>query len=163
MEITTATKITTQHHSARYVVIRFDERYLFIPQMDVHAVEIIADAHLTRTTMGSVGWFGHGSESPLFCLDKSLTLLIEIPESREYFVLLKSTEQPVGLIGDEVENIDLQHEHLHQQKLPAVMKTTYSPISHLIIYQNQLGCVCQGTDLVQYLTLLSKQFMQSRH
>jgi hypothetical protein len=157
------TATTTQHNLQRYVLIHFDERYLFVPQTDVHAVEIIADAHLTRTTMGSVGWFGHGSESPLFCLDKALNLLVEVPESREYFVLLKSAEQPVGLIGDEVENINLQHEHLHRQKLPVVMKTTYSPISQLVIYQNQLACVCQGADLVHYLTQLSKQFMQSRH
>ena len=159
----TAAKITTQHNLQRYVLIRFDDRYLFIPQADVHTVEIIADAHLTRTATGSIGWFGHGSESPLFCLDKTLTLLVEVPESREYFVLLKSAEQPIGLVGDEVENIDLQREHLHRQKLPTVMKTAYSPISQLVIYQNQLGCVCQGADLVHYLTQLSKQFMQSRH
>ncbi len=159
----TAAKVTTpQHNPHRYVLLRFDDRYLFVPQADVHAVEIIADAHLTRTTTGSVGWFGHGSESPLFCLDKALMLLLEVPETREYFVLFKAAKQPIGLTCDEVENINLQREHLHRQKLPTVMKTTYSPISQLVIYQSQLGCVCQGTDLVHYLTQLSKQFMQSR-
>lgn len=151
------------HSSHLYVLLSFDGRYLLVPQDDIDAVEIIADAHLTRTTIGAIGWFGHGIESPIFCLDKSLNLLTDIPKSREYFALLKTKQQAIGLTCDEIENINLQHKFLHRQPLPVVMKTDRSPISELIIYQNQLACVCRGTALVRYLTQLSEQVRPDRY
>ncbi len=146
-----------------YVLLSFDGRALLVPQDDVYAVEIIADAHLTRTTNGAIGWFGHGTELPIFCLDKSLKLLFDVPKTREYFALLKMKQQAVGLTCDEVENLNLQREFLHRQPLPVVMKTDHSPISELIIYQNQLACVCRGLALVEYLTQLSEQVRTDRY
>lgn len=151
------------NYSQLYVLLVFDGMYLFVPQEEVQSVEIIADVHITHTSMGAVGWFGHGNESPVFCLAEDLSLLFEIPENREYFVLLKAEPQPLGITCDEVEDINLKREHLHLHYLPPVMRTNESPISQLLIYQGKIGCVCHGTALIKHLERQIEQFTQSEN
>jgi hypothetical protein len=135
-----------------YVLLVFDGRYLFIPQEEVESVEIIADVQVTRSSTGVIGWFfEHGNESPVFCLAKDLSLLLEMPKSREYFVLLKTGQEPLGITCDEVENINFKRELLHPQELEPVMKMTISPLRQLLIYKENIGCVCSGAALVEHL------------
>ena len=89
----------------------------------------------------------------MFCLANDLSLLSKVPFGREYFVLLKDEEQPLGVICDEVENVNFKQEHLHPQDLPDVMKTQNSPIRQLLVYQDQVACVCSGMALVRYLSI----------
>jgi len=142
-----------------YVRVQFGELSLFIPQPDVQAVEIIADVHITPTDVGAIGWFGlehgHGQNSPIFCLSENLLLLPELPKKREFFVLIKAPEVPVGITGDEVENINIKKEHLYFQELPRIMKAPLSPISHLLIFRGKVCCACPGLSLIQYLAYLS--------
>jgi hypothetical protein len=148
-----------------YVLLKFEGMFLFIPQDEVQAVEIIPDVHITPTTMGAIGWFthdhGHGQNAPVFCLAEDLSLLSDLPDNRQYFALLKAPDVPVGITGDDIENIDLRHEHLYLQSLPPIMKTTHSPISQLVVYKDQIGCVCTGPALVEYLIYLATLCEQS--
>jgi hypothetical protein len=144
-----------------YVLLVFDGVYLFVPQNEVESVEIIADVQITRTDMGAVGWFfGHGLESPVFCLAKDFSLLLDTPKNREYFVLLKTEQQPLGITCDEVENIKFKQAHLYPQDLPMAMKTPDSPISQLVVYQEKIGYICRGEALVRHLNLQSERFSQ---
>jgi hypothetical protein len=151
--------MTEIHNPHMYVLMVFDGRYLFVPQDEVHSVEIIADVQMERTDMGTVGWFfGHGLESPVFCLAYDLSLLVEVPENHEYFILLKSEQQPLGITCQEVENINFKQEYLYPQELPKVMKNPESPLTHLLVYQDKVACVCSGTALVKHLASIVSQF-----
>ncbi len=145
-----------------YVLLVFDGKYLFIPQNEVESVEIIADVQMTPTDMGAIGWFfGHELESPVFCLTKDLSLSSNVPTNHEYLVLLKTEQEPLGITGEDVENINFKREFLYPQELPAVMKTPDLPISQLLIYQEKIGYVCGGAALVKHLKLLSESLTQS--
>ena len=149
--------MTEIHNPHLYVLFVFGERTLFVPQDDVDSVEIIADIQKERVSSGAIGWFfGHGDESPVFCLDENLFLLSSLPKKREYFVLLKADPQPWGITCDEVENINFKEEHLYLQDFPFAMKKTNSPISQLVIYQEKIGFVCRGKALVKYLQFLTE-------
>lgn len=152
-----------------YVLLTIDGLYIFIPQSQIESVEIIADTHITSTTTGAVGWFsqGHGvgRDVPVFCLSKALVLQQDIPQSREYFVLLKSHDEqaPVGITCDEVENLNVKHEELFFQDLPAVMKNQGffdSPIEQFLIYNNKVACVCTGEKLTDYIHTLSQRYIE---
>ncbi|KHD06882.1 hypothetical protein PN36_00820 [Candidatus Thiomargarita nelsonii] len=137
-----------------YILLVFDGIYLFVPQEEVHSVEIISD--VTHSSQAGVVWFlEHGLESPVFCLDSDFSLLLEVPEKREYFVLLKADPQPVGITCDEVENVNFKQEHLHPQDLPVVMKTPDSPIKQLVSYQDKMAYVCSGAALIKHLSVHS--------
>ena len=141
------------HNPHLYVLLVFDGQYFFIPQDEVLSIEIIADVLMTDDDIGAVGRFsGHGLESPVFCLAYDLSLLSEVPSCREYFVLLKDEEQPLGITCDEVENINFKQEHFYPQDLPDVMQTQNSPIRQLLFYQEQVACVCSGSAVVKYLS-----------
>jgi hypothetical protein len=155
------------HHPELYVHMVLDGLDLFIPQDDVLSVEIIADLELEQTEIGSIGWFGqhgHGDDAPVFCITGNFELLElnELPESREYFVLLKSLDNdtlPLGLTCDELEDMNVQKEHLYIQSVPAIMRTPRSPISELLIYQGDVACISSGPDMSKYLIDLSEQYM----
>jgi hypothetical protein len=148
-----------------YVLLTFDGFHLFVPQDDIESVEIIADVLVIHTAIGAIGWFGqhgYGGDSPVFCFSNVLTLLPDLPESREYFVLLKAPEQPLGIACDEVETINMRSSHLHPQPLPLTMRTENSPISQLLIYEEGIACLCQGGDLIRHTQALSEQFLAAR-
>ncbi len=143
-----------------YILLVFDGIYLFVPQEEVHSVEIISE--VTHSSQAGVVWFlEHGLESPVFCLGSDLSLLLEVPEKREYFVLLKADPQPLGITCDEVENVNFKEEHLHPRDLPVVMKTPDSPIKQLVSYQDKMAYVCSGAALVKHLSVLSTQLIES--
>lgn len=148
-----------------YVLLTFDGFHLFIPQDDIESVEIIADVLVIHTAIGAIGWFGqhgYGGDSPVFCFSSVLTLLPDLPESREYFILLKAPEQPLGIACDEVETINIKSSQLHPQPIPLVMRTANSPISQLLIYEEKIACICKGIDLIRYTQELSEQFLAAR-
>jgi hypothetical protein len=143
-----------------YVLLVFDGRYLFIPQDEVESVEIIADVQVEPTSHGAIGWFAeHHEPSPVFCLAENLSLLSDLPENREYLVLLKSEEQALGITCDEVDNINTKQAHLYMTDLPLSMKIPDSPLSKLLIYQEQIACVCSGVALVKHCLKLSENFI----
>jgi hypothetical protein len=147
----------------RYVLAQFDGLNLFVPQDEVSSVEIISDIHPLRSPLGAIGWFGHGQECPIFCLSDKLQLLTDLPENREYFILLKDSAYPVGITCDEVEPIYLQQAQIEIQRLPSVMTLENMPIHQLAYYQNQVGVVCHGAALVRYLRLLSDHWQENQH
>jgi len=145
-----------------YVLLVFDGNYLFIPQDEVESVEIIADVQMTPTDMGAVGWFfGHDLESPVFCLAKDLSLSSNVPKNHEYLVLLKTEQEPLGITGEEVENINFKRDFIYPQELPAAMKTPDLPIRQLLVYQEKISYVCGGAALVKHLKILSESLIQS--
>jgi hypothetical protein len=146
----------------RYVLTQLDGLNLFVPQDEVSSVEIISDIHPLRSPLGAIGWFGHGQENPIFCLSDKLQLLTDLPESREYFILLKDSAYPVGITCDEVEPIYLQQVQIEIQHLPPVMIVEDMPIHQLAHYQDRVGVVCHGSALVRYLRLLSDRWQESQ-
>jgi len=176
-----------------FVLLVFDGVQLFIPQSDVLSVEIIADINITDTEIGAVGWFGQahgrGRESPVFCLSADLRLIQDIPEKREYFVLLRpllttgaaESSAPesefddadvedgadavpsglamieLGITCDEVETINFKDEGLFPQALPAIMHESYSPITRLLMYQEKIASICEGSALSNYLVLQARE------
>lgn len=143
----------------------FEGMMLFVPQDDVKSVEIMADLQLTPTDFGAVGWYGghaYGHESPVFCLSEDMLILPDLPESREYFVLLKSGNVPVGITCDEVENVDIREVHLDFQILHPMMHLEHSPIQYLVVYQTKIACVSSGERLVEYLANQSEIYQTAR-
>jgi hypothetical protein len=153
----------------------FDGRVILVPQNDVQSVEVIVDLQKTNE-IGMIGWFfEHELESPVFCLAEDFSLLSELPKKREYFVLLKNEQQPMGITCDLVENINLKQvsrfeffeeklkprKHFQLQELPFVMKTPDSPIRQLLIYQEKIACVCDGPALVKHLYSALEQIEHS--
>lgn len=148
-----------------YVVLTFDDFHLFIPQEDIESVEIIADVLVIHTAIGAIGWFGqhgYGGDSPVFCFSNVLTLLSDLPESREYFILLKAREQPLGIACDEVETVNIKESGLHLQPIPLVMHMENSPISQLLIYEEKIACICKGADIIKYTQEQSEHFLAAR-
>lgn len=154
----------SSQHEYRYVLATFEGIRLLMPQHAVQSVEIIADLYVSQMESGAIGWFeqehGQGQNSPVFCLDKEFALSLTISKTRQYLVLLKAPELPVGIICDTADMIDIKREFIILQELPSVMKTPVTPISQLALYQQNIVCVCQGEALVAYLALQSEQFMQ---
>jgi len=135
-----------------YVLLVFDNCYLFIPQDEVQSVEIVADIQLNQTGKAEIGKFvGHGLEALIYCLADDLSIMQKMPSSREYFILLKTEGNPLGIVCDDVENINLTKEHLHPQDLPPVMRMKGSPIRQLLFYQDNMSCICDGATLVKYI------------
>lgn len=150
--------------SPRHILMVFDGLHLFVPQVDVISVEIISDILVTYTTIGAVGWFGQhgqGGDLPIFCLSADMTLLPEMPDSRQFFVLLKAPRLPLGIACDEVENVNFAKAELHPQHVPSAMRLPESPISHLLIYQERIACLCSGQQLIQYVLAQSERFVTS--
>ncbi|MBE9561966.1 MAG: hypothetical protein IMF12_03770 [Proteobacteria bacterium] len=138
----------------------FDNCYLFIPQGEVQSVEIVADIQPNQTGKSEIGQFiGHGLESVVYCLDNNLSLMTKMPSSREFFILLKTEEEkhPLGIVCDDVENINLKQEHLHPQDLPVVMQKEGSPIRQLMFYKENMSCICDGLALVKYINTQLKK------
>lgn len=148
-----------------YVRLKFDGLLIFIPQEDLQAIEILSDINTMPTDIGAVGWFGlehgHGQNSPVFCLSEEMSLLLDVPRKREFLALIKAPEVPVGLVCDEVENINIKKEHLYFQEIPEIMRTHLSPISYLLIFNDTIGGVCTGKALVNYLAHLSSDIQES--
>lgn len=142
----------------RYVLTVFDGLHVFVPQNEVNSVEIISDIHAIRSPYGAIGWFGQGQECPIFCLSDQMQLVTDMPESREYFILLKDPELPVGITCDEVEPIYLHQTEIEIQRIPSIMTTPNIPIYQLAHYQDKVGIVCHGQALVQYLHWLSEKW-----
>ncbi|MDM8564252.1 hypothetical protein QUF74_01210 [Candidatus Halobeggiatoa sp. HSG11] len=137
-----------------YMLLAFDNCYLFIPQNEVQSVEIVADIQPNQTDEIEIGRFvGHGLESRVYCLDNDLSLMTKMPSSREFFILLKTKdeEHPLGIVCDEVENINTKQEHLHPQNLHPIMQKEGSPIRQLLFYRENMSCICDGTALVKYV------------
>jgi len=148
-----------------YVLLVFDGLHMLVPQHEVQSVEIIADVHITSMYTGAVGWFahGHGQESPVYCLSEEMTLLLDLPKNREFFILLKSSDTTtIGLACDEVETLHAKNDHLYLQDLPVVMKLPGSPISRLVRYQDKIGCICAGEVLRKYILNLSETFVKGQ-
>jgi hypothetical protein len=150
------TKIENPH---LYILLLIEGMYLFIPQDDVVLVEIIADVHKIPSSQGEVAWFlEHGLESPVFGLANDLSLLSEIPNSCEYFVLLKTDSQPLGITCDYVENINTKRQPLNMQDVPMSMRIPNSPIKQLVFYQDTIAIVCTGEALIKYLNFQLERF-----
>jgi hypothetical protein len=156
---------TATDNSGWYVLVAFDGVYLLIPQAAVQSIEIIADLYVAQTPIGAVGWFeqehGQGQSAPVFCLGRDLHLLLDIPKTRQYLILLKAPQLPVGITCDEAENINLKREHFYLQTLPPVMSTPQMPISQLLVYKEKIGCVCTGDALIEHLAEQSERFTQT--
>ncbi|MCK5720635.1 MAG: hypothetical protein KAH84_11920 [Thiomargarita sp.] len=152
--------MTDIHNQDLYVVIVFDNRYLFIPQDHVQSIEIIADVQQTNDEIGIIGWFfRHHLESPVFNLAKNFSLTSVLSKKCEYFILLKDDEQPLGITCDEVDSLSLKQAHLFLQATPISMKTPNSPISKLLIYQDKIAYVSTGNDLKKYLLTLHQDLI----
>jgi hypothetical protein len=153
--------MTTQTNDL-YVLLVFDGLYLLVPQDDVESVEIRSDVRTDYTIdHGAVGWFsrhGYSVETPIFCLSGELLLLPDIPESREYFVLLKTTENSIGILCDEVENLNIKIQGLLIEPVPTIMQLPTSPISGLMIYQGWIAIICNGATLTKYVLRLADVF-----
>ncbi|MFK5969747.1 MAG: hypothetical protein QM487_06455 [Candidatus Marithrix sp.] len=137
-----------------YVLLIFDNRYLFISQDEVQSVEIVADLQPNQDNKNEIGKFvGHGLEAPIYCLDSDLSIMKKMPSNREYFVLLKTEKDQhlMGIVCDEVENINMKQEHLYPQTIPTIMQTKNSPIRELLFYQDNMSCICDGIALVKYI------------
>jgi len=149
-----------------YVQLFIDDLMLFVPQDDVASLEIVSDVQVEDTGMGAVGWFGqhgHGQNVPVFCVDTHLDLLADIPNQREYFALLKSTDEeelPLGILCNEVENLNIRRTNIYMQNLPPIMHTPHSPISELLIFEETIACIATGEDLRDYLTFLAETYEQ---
>ncbi len=142
-----------------YILLLIEGMYLFIPQDDVVLVEIIADVHKIPSSQGEVGWFlEHGLESPVFCLANDLSLLSEVSNSCEYFILLKADPQPIGITCDYVENVNTKRQSLNMQDVPVSMIIPNSPIKQLVLYQDKIAIVCTGEALVKYLNFQLERF-----
>ncbi|MDY6994257.1 MAG: hypothetical protein SVR94_16865 [Pseudomonadota bacterium] len=158
--------LTTPTPVDRYILLVFDGLYVFVPQITVQSVEIIADLYVHQTSAGAVGWFeqehGQGQQVPIFCLDYNLTLIVTIPRSRQYLVIFHHPQSPLGVISDTVEIVDLMKENINPQQLPPIMTTAETPITHLLVYQNQIGCLCKGETFTHYLNHQSERFSQNQ-
>ncbi len=119
-----------------YLILKFDGRYLLIPQSDIELVE--TTSAFTR----------YGLEATVFNLNKDL--LIHNSNQCKFIVLFKSTM--VALLCEEVEKIKFDETEI--QELLPVMRLSKSPITHLVTYKDQIACVCKGKALVKYLLKL---------
>jgi len=119
-----------------YILLKFDDRYLLVPQTDIELVE--TTSAFTR----------YGLEAMVFNLNKDL--LKQNSNKCQFIVLFKNTI--VALLCEEVENIKLDETGI--QELSPVMRLSKSPITHLVTYKDQIACVCKGKNLVKYLLKL---------
>ncbi len=120
-----------------YLILKFDDRYLLLPQNDVELVE--TTSAFTR----------YGLEAMVFNLNKDL-LIQNSNKSSKFIVLFKSTT--VALLCEEVEKIKFDETEI--QELSPVMRLSKSPITHLVTYKDQIACVCRAKTLVKYLLKL---------
>ncbi len=118
-----------------YLLLKFDDRYLLLPQSDIELVE--TTSAFSRYELEEVMTFN---------LNKDL--LIQPNSKKSNYIVLFKVEL-AALLCEEVENIKC--EEIDVQELSAVMKLSKSPVTHLAIYKDQIACVSNGKALVKYL------------
>ncbi|MCP4699560.1 MAG: hypothetical protein GY862_22335 [Gammaproteobacteria bacterium] len=138
-----------------YVKITFDGLHLFIAQQDVRSIEIIADVE-TRVKedekmAGIAGWLVHGEEQfPVFCFSRELALLPTLPKESAFCVMVQSEATVFGIPCAKVESLDSTLK-LPLRQIPIPMQMPISPVSNLVIHENEIGCVTSSSALVSYL------------
>lgn len=137
----------------------FDGLYLFVPQEEVRSVEIIVDVQFGRQANGTIGKFSpHGEEAPVYCLSKELTLITDLPKTREFFTLLHTEDNLIGIACDEVETINFAATELYVQDIPPVMRQPGSPFTQFVIYQDSVACISTGMRFIHYILKQSEQY-----
>lgn len=129
-----------------YLILKFDDIYLLLPQNDVELIETISNIQFANHNNHMIGDFiRYGLEVMVFKLNKYL--LIENSNQYNFIVLFKG--KLVGLLCEEVQNIKLDDTEI--QQLSPVMKLSKSPITHLVVYKDQIAYLCNTKSLVKYL------------
>jgi chemotaxis signal transduction protein len=129
-----------------YLILKFDDIYLLLPQNDVELVETTTNIQFANHNNHMIGDFvRYGLEVMAFNLNKDL--LIRNSNPCKFIVLFK--DKLVALLCEEVQNITLKDNEI--QQLSPVMKLSKSPITHLVIYKDQIAYLCNGKSLVKYL------------
>ena len=135
------TQMTTKHSPDRmFAILSIDGRRFYLPQEEIHSLELVIDIDKTEPLARTVGWFLEASEKwPLYCLDRNLNLLFYIPASRKACVLISDRGFNFGVLCDQVSSLENWHSMTHP--VPKCMATPHLPVEGLIVIDGKVECV----------------------
>ncbi len=139
-----------------HVRLEFDGLRLFITQAEVYTIEIIADVQTeveeNEKAAGILGWVAHGEEQyPVFSLSGNLEILLRMPRSRRYCVILQSEGTLFGLTCENLIMLPVGY-RLNEQEMPVCMRNEDSPIHKLALYEREVACMTTASQLMEFIT-----------
>ena len=135
------TQTTTKHSQDRlFAILTIDGRRFFLPQKEIHSLELVIDIDKTDPLPRAVGWFPQASEKwPLYCVDRELNILSYIPPSHKACVLISNRDFNFGILCDQVSSLEGHHPLTYP--IPQCMATPHLPIECLIVLEGKVECV----------------------
>ena len=141
---------TKSSQDRTFAILSIDGRRFFLPQQEIHSLELVIDIDKTKPLPRTVGWFLEGSEKwPIYCLDRELNILSYIPSSRKACVLIGDRGLNFGVLCDEVSS--LEDSHPTTCPVPKCMATPHLPIECLIVIEGKVECVTTTILLARVL------------
>lgn len=129
---------------ARSAELVVDGQSLLIAHVHIHSVEPILDVRMESGHGQALGILQIGDDHwPVYCLDRDLDILRNVPATRRACVLLKSAHGGVGILCDEVKVVD--NASLTIVPVPGCMCGQQSLMDSLAMIGGKVTCVL-GAD-----------------
>ena len=142
---------TTEHfQDGPFAILTIDGRRFFLPQKEIHSLELVIDINKIDPLTQAVGWFLEENQKwPLYCLDRELNILTYIPQSRKTCVLIRDRDFNFGILCDQINSLDDYHPMTYP--IPKCMRTPGLPFERLILNKGKLECVTTSILLARLL------------
>ena len=123
-----------------FAILTIDGRSFFLPQKEIHSLELAIDINKADPLSQAVGWFREtGEKWPLYCIDRELNVLSYIPPIRKVCVLISDRGFKFGVLCDQISSLDDRHPMTYP--IPKCMMTPRLPFEGLIIIEGKVRCV----------------------
>ena len=140
------------HSTAAFVAaLSIDDLRLLLPHQQIRTLEPVADVEAIKKQDIEIGWITiAGTESPVYCLSRDLSLLNTIPDDRRIVVLLGAGNDTIGILCDELKIVPSKE--LIKHPLPDCMKVPSSPFAGLAILDDTVCCLSSAGHMLNYLS-----------
>ncbi|MDX1431690.1 MAG: hypothetical protein R3286_04500 [Gammaproteobacteria bacterium] len=136
--------------TARSAELLVDGQGLLVPHQHIHSVEPILDLERAVGPTRMIGELSVADHRwPVYCIDRNLDVLGEIPPGRRACVLLRGPRGGFGILCDEVHVVD--NEELRMVPLPGCMQGGSSLVDALAVVETKVVCVLSVQRLAAML------------
>lgn len=135
-------------------VLSMGELKLALPQEQIIAVDVFADAVPNDSGYPGIAAIlnrGNG-RWPVLAFDPQFSLQEDLNRQCRFFACIKQDELFYALACDAIDLLEL--DQLHEQALPQIMHSSYTPVQSLFKYNGELVFSVSALTLNQYFNFL---------
>lgn len=135
---------------ARSAELLIDGQSLLVPHQHIHSVEPTLDLQPSPHASRIIGELSVADHRwPIYCVDRELNVLTEVPSARRTCVLLRGPRGGFGLLCDEVHVVD--NSGLRMVPVPGCMHGGDSLMDSLAVVGDKVTCVLSVQRLAAML------------